>query len=97
MDLLDSNGALPPTVIYEDNASTIKVAMNEKRHPGMRHIDMKYFYVRERVLETKDIEVKYISTDNMTADIFTKNLGLNLFRKHRAALQLAPISEAGGM
>jgi hypothetical protein len=56
LDLLDSNGVLPPTVIYEDNASTIKVPINEKRHPGMRRIDMKYFYVRERVLETKDIE-----------------------------------------
>jgi hypothetical protein len=33
----------------------------------------------------------------MTADIFTKNLSLKMFRVHRAALQLAPISEAGGM
>ena len=97
LDLLDLNGTLPPTVIYEDNASTIKVTQTEKRHAGMRHIDMKYFYVRERVLETKDVEVKPISTEKMTADIFTKNLGATLFKRHREALQLFPISEAGGM
>jgi hypothetical protein len=97
LHLLDDKGILAPTVIYEDNASTIKVAKNEKRHAGMRHVAMKYVYVRERVLETKDINVKYISTDKMTADIFTKILALNLFRKHRSALQLAPISEAGVM
>ena len=84
-------------MIYEDNASTIKVTQTEKRHAGMRHIDMKYFYVRERVLETKDVEVKPISTEKMTADIFTKNLGATLFKRHREALQLFPISEAGGM
>ena len=34
------------------------------------------------------MEVKYIETGQMTADIFTKSLGKNLFEKHVKSLCL---------
>lgn len=76
-----------PTIMHEDNQSCIKVAEEPREHKRMKHIDVKYNFIRESVAN-KEIKLKYISTNDQIADIMTKGLGRILFQKHRENLNL---------
>jgi hypothetical protein len=76
-----------PTTIFEDNNSCIAIANGQKRHPGIKHIDIAYHFIKERI-KRKEIELKRKPTGEMIADLFTKNLAANLFQRHTQALQL---------
>jgi hypothetical protein len=78
-----------PSIIYEDNKSTIKIAGSYKQHPGIRHIDIRHNFVRDRILSIGDITLEYLSTGDMIADMFTKALPASAFGKHRHALGLS--------
>lgn len=81
---IDCGGA---TVIYEDNQSCIKVAEEPKEHKRMKHIDVKYNFIRDSISCGK-IKLKYIPTGDQIADIMTKGLNRAGFEKHRANLDL---------
>lgn len=61
-------------VLLGDNISAQHIAKNPVHHKRTKHIDIKYHFVREKV-ESKEIELKYVSTNENVADIFTKGLG----------------------
>ena len=61
------------TLIYQDNQSTIALAKNPVHHARSKHIDIQYHFVREKV-EHKEVDLQYIPTEKMIADIFTKPL-----------------------
>lgn len=75
------------TTIFEDNQSCIKVAEEPREHKRMKHIDVKYCFIRQAIAEKK-ISLKYIPTNDQVADIMTKGLGRVLFQKHRDSLNL---------
>ena len=75
-----------PSAILEDNHSCIKIAESYKAHPAIKHIDIRHHFIRDRVLEIKDIALEKVATGNNTADLFTKQLAYPLFKKHRDAL-----------
>lgn len=63
-----------PLTIYEDNEATIAIVKSDpKFNERTKHIEIKYFFVREKIAGG-DLEVKYIGTDHQIADIFTKAL-----------------------
>lgn len=66
-------GCIDFITIYNDNQSAQKLVYNPVFHNRTKHIDVKYHFVRKCV-EDKEINVKYLSTDKMIADIFTKPL-----------------------
>ena len=68
--------------IYEDNQSAIAIAKNPQFHGRVKHINIKYHFIRERV-NNKEIVLKYCRTDDMIADILTKGLGKIKFQKLR--------------
>lgn len=76
-----------PTVIFEDNQSCIKVAEEPREHKRMKHIDVKYNFIRDAITN-KEVDVKYIPSNDQIADIMTKSLGKTLFEKHRNNLSL---------
>lgn len=83
-----------PTTIYEDNQSCITIAEEPRKHQRMKHVNIKYNFIRDAIAN-KDISLKYIPSSDQIADIMTKSLGSNLFLKHRRNLDLmeeAPIS-----
>lgn len=47
---------------WVDNQSAIKLARNPEFHKRTKHIDSKFYYVRETVA-SPDIEVKYVPTE----------------------------------
>ena len=77
------NGQIEPTVTCEDNQFAISIAQNPQYHKRTKHIDIKYHYVREKVLDTT-IKLRYCPTSDMIADILTKGLTYDKFSRLRA-------------
>lgn len=75
--------------IYEDNQSCIKLA-NKWEHKRLKHVDVKFNFIRELV-DRKDVSIVYISSSDQIADILTKNLKYDLFVKHRFNLGLRDV------
>lgn len=61
------------TTLYLDNQSAIRVGKNPEHHSRMRHIAVKYFWLRDQVAE-KVFNMEYISTSLMRSDVLTKLL-----------------------
>ena len=70
------------TILHEDNQSCIKFVYGTKYSPSTKHIGVRYYFIRDSI-KNNDIQVKYLPTDQMTADIFTKALPTVKFEKHR--------------
>jgi hypothetical protein len=62
-----------PIPIYCDNTSAINISKNPVMHSKMKHIPIKYHFLREQVAE-KNIRVEYVGTKEQVIDIFTKPL-----------------------
>ena len=73
------------TVIKEDNQSCIALAKNPSKHQRTKHIDIRFHFVREQVVEHTSVELEYCSTDYMVADMETKALCRALFERQRDA------------
>lgn len=79
---------LKPTRIYEDNQGCISVAQDPKEHKRMKHIDIKYNFLRD-IIAKQFIELEYIPSANQLADIMTKALPIQTFQRIREAIGLA--------
>jgi hypothetical protein len=71
-----------PSILLEDNQGCIRHAKNQTDHGRMKHIDVKKYFVRELV-QAGEIELRYIPTEEMPADIMTKGLGRIKFARCR--------------
>lgn len=69
--------------IHCDNQPAIHIAGNPVTSSHSKHFNVRLHYTREQV-QAGTIEVKYIDTGNMTADMMTKSLDRIKFEKHRA-------------
>ncbi len=59
-----------------DNQSAIRLIHNQEFHKRSKHIEVRYFFVRDMV-KRGDLKVKYVASDHQLADIFTKPLSKN--------------------
>jgi len=73
------------TTIYQDNKSAISLTQNKGQHKRSKHFGIEFDAVRESVREG-EIEVKYLDTQNMPADMLTKSLGKAAFNKHKEVI-----------
>jgi hypothetical protein len=62
------------SLLYIDNQSAVQVCKNPEHHGRMKHLDLKYFWLRDEVGK-KVIGVSYVPTGEQVADILTKPLG----------------------
>ena len=74
-----------PIVIREDNKACQMFADHAGNFSRTKHIDVRYHFVRE-CLTRGDIRIDYVRTEEQVADIFTKALSRELFKKFRARL-----------
>jgi hypothetical protein len=58
-------------VLYLNNVSAIKLTKNPEYHKRSKHIQVQYFYVRERYLND-DIGIEYVDGRKQLADLLTK-------------------------
>ena len=86
-DLGYSGSDLKPFLIHEDNKSAIALAKTEESKPRRKYIDVKYHYIRNTVAHG-EINVQYLSTDNMVVDGLTKALGKVKFERYVTMLGL---------
>ena len=63
-------------MIHCDNQSCVK--MNPVQHDKMKHVEMKYHYVREMV-QRRAVELRYVPTNEQIADVLMKPLGQGKF------------------
>jgi hypothetical protein len=78
---------IKPLILFQDNTSTIAMMLKGKStSKRTRHINIRYFFVKDRIEVTKEVEVQYLPTDEMVADILTKPLQGEKFRYLRKKL-----------
>ncbi|XP_059629556.1 secreted RxLR effector protein 161-like [Cornus florida] len=61
------------TEIFVDNKSAIALAKNPVFHERSKHIDTRFHFIRECITK-KEVELKFIKSQDQVADIFTKPL-----------------------
>jgi hypothetical protein len=79
------------TSINCDNSSSIKLSKNPIMHGRCKHIDVRYYFLRDLCKEGV-IELKYCKTQEQLADIMTKALKLESFYKLREGLGMCDLS-----
>ena len=81
---------LEPTPLLVDNSGAVALARDRKSCNKSRHIDRRFFKVRE-LHAAGVVKVDYVPTDDNSADVLTKALSPPVFARHRATvMNLAP-------
>jgi hypothetical protein len=73
----------PPTLpsdLYADNKSAIAISENPRFHQRVKHIDIRYHFLRDLV-EKGEVKIHYVPSEENLADILTKPLGTTLHRR----------------
>ena len=73
------------SVAHGDNQSTLVISVHGVKTERTKHVDIKYHFITQSIAD-KTIEVKWVSTHDQQADIFTKALDRQKFVKLREQL-----------
>jgi hypothetical protein len=65
----------------------MSVTKNPEHHGRMKHLDLRFFWLHEAV-DAGQLQVKYLPTTDMPADLLTKALPRILVEQHRQAMGL---------
>jgi hypothetical protein len=76
---------LQPTRLQVDNSGAVELSRDRKSCHRSRHVDRRYFKVRE-LQALGDLVVAHVPTADNASDLLTKPLDLAAFLKHRKAL-----------
>ena len=79
-----------PFPILCDNQSALKLANMDTSSSCLKHINMHYHFIHEKVVDDT-FKTSWITTANMTTNIFTKHLPFPLFSRDCASLGVTPI------
>ena len=66
--------------IFCDNTSVIAITKNPVQHSRTKHIDIKYHFIREHVMNDT-VELHFVPSEKQLADIFTKTLDESTFSR----------------
>jgi hypothetical protein len=70
-----------PIVVRCDNVGAIFMAENSSSGARTYYIDTRYHFVREHVVD-EFIKIIFVKSDTNVADMFTKNIGKEIYEKH---------------
>ena len=88
-DKLELNFTRPSMLhshVFEDNNGALGLATSPKLTPRTKHIAVKYHWFRESIGEEHGVLLEKIASEDQKADIFTKGLTVDVFRKLRKLL-----------
>jgi hypothetical protein len=69
------------TTLLGDNQAAIAIAENPMHHQKSKHIQLKFQYVMDQVKKNY-VVMEYIQSKLNCADIFTKPVGKNIYKRH---------------
>ncbi|KAD5508938.1 hypothetical protein E3N88_16641 [Mikania micrantha] len=81
--------------LWCDNLGATYLSANPVFHARTKHVECDYHFVREKVSKGK-LQVKFISTHDQLADVFTKPLPTQRFLMLRSKLQVVPRPQLAG-
>jgi hypothetical protein len=84
-DLVDA--ASKPIPIYQDNKSTMIMAIQGATFKRTKHLIGRHSYIRER-LQNDEISLKYLPTADMAADILTKPVSYGVLERLKGKLHV---------
>ena len=84
-EFLKSYSSSKLTTVFCDNNSAIKLSKNPLLHRRSKHIDVKYYFLRD-LSNDETIKLVYCRSEDQVADIQTKPLKLATFVKLRGLL-----------
>jgi hypothetical protein len=79
---------LTTTALFADNKSAIIISSDPGNQQRTKHYDVDYFWIRERIANN-ELKLEFVSTVDMTADIFTKSLPAVSHKRYTASLGLS--------
>ena len=79
-----------PLKINYDSMSAIYLAKNQVYHARTKHIDIRFYFVRE-ILDEGDIELQKIYTNENPADMLTKVVSGVKFAHCKELLHILPV------
>ena len=79
-----------PIPIFCENTSAISISKNPIIHSKMKHILIKFHFIREKIL-SNTIKMEYVGTKNQISDIFTKPLPKMQFESLKDQLGVFPL------
>ena len=82
-------------VLYEDNQACIKSILRKQHSSKLRHIRVRHHFIRDLYAHGR-FTVRYISTDQQTADALTKPLKSNLLELHKKFMKVTMCPQDGG-
>lgn len=71
--ILECTGIICKVLLFNDNQSAQKLSSNSVFHARSKHIDIRHHFVRDLVTK-KQVNLEYVCTDDMLADVLTKPL-----------------------
>ena len=74
-------------LLFQDNQGAIFLEKNKTNKPRTKHIDIRHHFIREQVDKGR-IDIQYCPTNDMVADLLTKPLPDQAFRRHRLSFTL---------
>ena len=74
-----------PPIMLVDNLSTVKLIRNPEFHRRTKHIEVRFHYVREKVLDG-ELQLEHVPSQRQLADMFTKNLPAPSFLNNRKSI-----------
>ncbi|GAA0144199.1 hypothetical protein LIER_35886 [Lithospermum erythrorhizon] len=74
-------------VLFCDNQSAIHLSKNSSFHSRSKHIDVRYYWIRD-ALDSKLMELDKIQTDDNGSDMLTKVLSREKFEFCRTVVEL---------
>jgi hypothetical protein len=81
----------PPSsssILLMDNQSAISVSKNPEHHGRMKHLDLRWYWLRD-VVESGIVKPVFVPTEDMAADILTKSLMRPYVEKCRKLMGLS--------
>ena len=78
------------TEIFVDNKSAIALGKNPIFYDRSKYIDTRYHFIRESISK-KEVQLKYVKSQDQVADIFTKALKFKDFSRLRAKFGVTKI------
>jgi hypothetical protein len=85
----------PQPVLWCDNQSTIALTKDPVFHARTKHIEMRYFFIRDLV-QRGQLQVQYVNSASNLADIFTKAIAIQPHQQLTRSLGLLPPAHSGG-